>query len=212
MPDPSDVSWGNPNNPDLFVKIWIDANGPVYVDYFHVSVPDIHVYTDFQFDGSVDQQGTATLTNRFVEHHRVNGITGSTIQSEDGLSPAGYAAAGNPQGTGLINNLRIGATINTVDKGPIEGVWRQGGQDTTSRGDQVVWGYFYADPSVMSWGSPDNPDLFVKIWFDVGGAVFVDFFHVSVPDIEIFSNRSSGGSYANRGVTILSNRFVEHRY
>lgn len=209
---PSDVSWGNANNPDVFVKIWIDVNGPVYVDYFHVSVPDIDVYTDFLYDGAPDQQGRATLTERFVEHSEVNGVISGKTQREDGVSPAGYSAQANPEGTALINSLRIGTMINTADKGPIEGVWHLGGQDTTARGDQVVWGYFYADPAIMSWGSANNPDLFAKIWFDVGGAVFVDFFHVSVPDIEVYSDLPNSGGYNNRGTTLLSDRFVEHRY
>ncbi len=125
---------------------------------------------------------------------------------------AGYSATANPTGTTLINSLKIGAMINTEDAGAIEGVWRLGGQDTTADGHQVVWGYFYADPNIMSWGSKNNPDLFVKIWFDVNGPVFVDFFHVSVPDIEVYSDLPSAGGYDNNGTTILLNRFVEHTY
>ena len=210
--DPAVMSWGNANNPDLFVKIWMDVTGPVYVDYFHVSVPDIAVYTDFAYDGTPDQKSRATTTDRFVEHYQADGISGSKLQAEDGLSPSGYTAAGNPAAAQLINNLRIGAVINTEDKGPIDGVWRLGGQDTTSRGDQVLWGYFYADPAVMSWGSANNPDLFVKVWFDVTGPVYVDYFHVSVPDIEVYSSRSDAGGYEKQGTTVLLNRFVEHAY
>lgn len=210
--NPDQVSWGSPDNPDLFVKIWIDAYGPVYVDYFHVSVPNITVYTDLPYDGVPDEEGTATLTNRFVEHFYINGVSDSKVQIEDGIAAAGYNPAGNPTGSALINSLRIGSMINTADKGSIPGVWRQGGQNSTARGDQVVWGYFYADPNTVSWGSRENPDLFVKIWFDVGGAVFVDFFHVSVPDIEVYSELPNNGSYDNRGTTILPDRFIEHRY
>jgi hypothetical protein len=209
---PSDVSWGSPNNPDLFVKIWLDVNGPVYVDYFHVSVPDIEVYTDLPYDGTPDEHSTATLSNRFVEHYYINGVSSSKIQVEDGKPPAGYSPAGNPAGTTLIKNLRVGAMINTTDKGSIEGVWRLGGQDKTARGDEVVWGYFYADPKIVSWGSANNPDLYMKIWFDVSGAVFVDYFHVSVPDIEVYSDMPKNGTYENKGTTILSNRYIEFRY
>lgn len=209
---PSDVSWGNENNPDLFVKIWIDVSGAVYVDYFHVSVPDIEVYTDYPYDGVPDEQGRATLSHRFVEHYYINSVSASKTQAENGASAAGYTATATPTGATLINNLKIGAMINTEDAGPIEGVWRLGGQDTTTRGDQVVWGYFYADPAIMSWGNHNNPDLFVKIWFDVGGNVFVDFFHVSVPDIEVYSGLPGAGGYDNSGTSILLNRFVEHVY
>ena len=210
--NPDVMSWGSQDNPDLFVKIWKDVNGPIYVDYFHVSVPNITVYTDFEYDGTPDQSDRATLSDRFVEHYWIDGASGSRIQAEDGVPASGYSADGNPAGTLLINDLRIGTMINTEDKGPIEGVWRLGGQDTTARGDQVVWGYFYTDPQVMSWGSQDNPDLFVKIWFDVTGPVYVDYFHVSVPDIEVYSEMSGSEAYSQQGTTILSNRFVEHSY
>jgi hypothetical protein len=205
---------GKPQNPDLFVKIWIDVTGPVYVDYFHVSVPDIYVYTDFDYDGTAqsDQSNIASLTNRFVEHSFINAQSSRTIQTEDGQPPAGYTLSANPTGTHLINDLHIGAMINTVEKGPIEGIWREGGSGITDRGDTVVWGYFYADPSMVSWGSPQNPDLFVKIWFDVGGMVNVDFFHVSVPDIEVYSDLPADGTYDNSGTTVLGNRFIEHRF
>ena len=117
-----------------------------------------------------------------------------------------------PAGTLITDQLWIGTVIYTEDKGPIEGVWQLGGEDTTARGDRVIWGHFYADPAVMSWGSANNPDLFVKIWFDVTGPVYVDYFHVSVPDIEVYSSRSDTGGYEKQGTTVLLNRFVEHSY
>ena len=102
--------------------------------------------------------------------------------------------------------------INTVEKGPIDALWRLGGQDTTARGDQVVWGHFYASPTDVTWGSQDNPDLFVKIWFDVSGRVDVNFFHVSVPDIEVYSDLSDEGTYDQQGTTIMDNRYIRHEY
>jgi cysteinyl-tRNA synthetase len=102
--------------------------------------------------------------------------------------------------------------INTVEKGPIDAVWRLGGQDTTARGDQVVWGHFYASPSDVTWGSQDNPDLFVKIWFDVSGRVDVNFFHVSVPDIEVYSDLPSDATYDQRGTTIMADRYIRHEF
>ena len=87
-------------------------------------------------------------------------------------------------------------------------MWRLGGQDTTSRGDQVVWGHFYASPTDVTWGSQDNPDLFVKIWFDVSGRVDVNFFHVSVPEIEVYSDLPDEGTYDQHGTTIMDNRYI----
>jgi len=76
----------------------------------------------------------------------------------------------------VTSDLWIRAVIDSVEKGPIEAVWQKGGEDTTSRGDRVIWGHFYASPSDVTWGSRNNPDLFVKIWFDVNGRIDVNFF------------------------------------
>ena len=209
---PNDVSWGSSNNPDLFVKIWFDVSGRVDVNYFHVSVPDIEVYSDYPYDGTPDEQGTTTMSRRYIRQYYENGQSYSEENYEDGNPPSGYSPVGNPSGYSTINNLRIGSIINTVEKGPIDAVWRFGGQDNTSRGDQVVWGHFYASPSDVTWGSQDNPDLFVKIWFDVSGRVDVNFFHVSVPDIEVCSDFPDDGTYDQRGTTIMDNRYIRHEY
>jgi hypothetical protein len=112
----------------------------------------------------------------------------------------------------VTSDLWIRAVINTIEKGPIEAVWRKGGEDTTSRGDQVVWGHFYASPSDVTWGSQDNPDLFVKIWFDVSGRVDVNFFHVSVPEIEVYSDMPDDDMYDQKGTTTMDNRYIRHEY
>ena len=209
---PSDVTWGSQNNPDLFVKIWFDVSGRVDVNYFHVSVPEIEVYSDYPYDGSPDEQGTTTMDRRYIRQYYENGQSNSDENYEDGNPPAGYWPTGNPSGYSTINDLRIGNIINTVEKGPINAVWRLGGQDTTLRGDQVVWGHFYASPSDVTWGSSNNPDLFMKIWFDVSGRVDVNFFHVSVPDIEGYSDLPSEGAYDQKGTTIMDNRYIRHEY
>ena len=209
---PSDVTWGSQDNPDLFVKIWFDVSGRVDVNYFHVSVPDIVVYSDYPYDGTPDAQGTTTMSRRYIRQYYENGRCHSEENYEDGLPASGYSPANNPSGYSTINDLRIGSMINTVEKGLIEAVWRFGGQDTTARGDQVVWGHFYASPSDVTWGSQDNPDLFVKIWFDVSGRVDVNFFHVSVPDIEVYSDLPYDGTYDQKGTTIMDDRYIRQEY
>ena len=209
---PSDVTWGSQNNPDLFVKIWFDVSGRVDVNYFHVSVPDIEVYSDYPYDGTPDEQGTTTMDRRYIRQYYQNGESNMDENYEDGNPPSGYSPSGNPSGYLTINDLTIGAIINTEEKGPIDAVWRLGGQDTTSRGDEVVWGHFYADPNDVTWGSENNPDLFVKIWFDVSGRTDVNFFHVSVPDIEVYSDLPNDSNYDNQGTTILENRYIRHEY
>ena len=209
---PSDVSWGSSNNPDLYVKIWFDVNGRVDVNYFHVSVPEIEVYSGYQYDGVVAEQGTTTMDRRYIRQYYENGQSYSSEQAEDGYPSSGNSPTGSPSGNLTINDLSIGAMINTEEIGSVDALWRLGGQDTTSRGDQVVWGHFYASPSDVSWGSEDNPDLFVKIWFDVSGRVDVNYFHVSVPDIEVYSDLPSDGVYAKKGTTIMANRYIRHEY
>jgi hypothetical protein len=209
---PNDVTWGSQNNPDLFAKIWFDHCGRLDVNFFHVSVPDIEVYSDYPYDGTVDEQGTTTTDRRYIRQYYEGGQSYSEENYEDGIPAGGYLPAGDPWGLMTINDLRIGSIINTVEKGPIDAIWKLGGQDTTARGDQVVWGHFYASPSDVTWGSQDNPDLFVKIWFDESGRVDVNFFHVSVPDIEVYSDLPSDGTYDQRGTTIMADRYIKHEY
>jgi len=210
--DPNDVLWGSENNPELFVKIWFDAGGRIDVNYFHVSVPDIDVYSDYLYDGIAGGNGTATLSRRYIRHYYENSKSGFDEQYEDGNPLADDLPKGDPAGSHVIDNLRIGAVIHTVEKGMRDAVWKQGGQDITERGDTVVWGHFYADPADVSWGSPDNPDLFVKIWFDVSGRTDVNFFHVSVPDIEVFSDLTADGKYDEKGTTAMGNRYIRQEY
>ena len=196
---PDDVTWGSRDNPDLFVKIWFDAGGRTDVNFFHVSAPDIEVYSDYPYDGDPDEYGVTTMQKRYIRQYYQNGMSDSEEKYEDGEAPAGYLHTGNPAGYSAINNLRFGSLINTEDRGPIEAKWRFGGQDDTAGGHQVVWGHFYASPSDVGWGSPENPDLFVKIWFDVSRRIDVNFFHVSVPDIEVYSDFPNDGDYDKKG-------------
>jgi hypothetical protein len=209
---PGDVTWGSANNPDLFAKIWFDHSGRIDVNFFHVSVPDIEVYSDYPYDGTPDEHGTTTMERRYIRQYYDGGQSYSDESYEDGVAAEGYSQTGNPSGYSTINNLTIGSMINTEEKGPVDAVWRLGGQDTTARGDQVVWGHFYASPSDVTWGSQDNPDLFVKIWFDQSGRVDVNFFHVSVPEIEVYSDLPSDATYDQRGTTIMDDRYIRHEY
>ncbi|RLC21164.1 MAG: hypothetical protein DRI57_03050 [Deltaproteobacteria bacterium] len=210
--NPEDVTWGSENNPDLFVKIWFDAGGRIDVNYFHVSVPTIEVSSDYPFNGEPDEYGVTTTVQRYIRQYYENGKSATEVNYEDGVPAEGYRPAKNPDGDMTFNDLRIGAVINTSEKGPIDAKWRFGGQDMTARGDQVLWGLFHANPDDVTWGSPDNPDLFVKIWFDLSGRIDVNYFHVSVPDIEVYSDFPADGFYDERGTTILEDRYIWHEF
>ncbi len=207
---PEDVTWGSENNPDVFVKIWLDAAGRIDVNFFHVSVPDIDVYSDHLGDSIGGSKGTATLERRYIRQYYENGERRMEEKHEDGNAPEEYHPLEDPSGYALINDLRIGAVIHTEEKGPVDAVWRTGGEDVTAGGHQVLWGHFHASPSDVDWGSPENPDLFVKIWFDASGRTDVNYFHVSVPDIEVHSDFSGDGIYEQKGTTILDNRYIRH--
>ncbi|OQX19558.1 MAG: hypothetical protein BWK80_36745 [Desulfobacteraceae bacterium IS3] len=209
---PDDVSWGSPDNPDIFVKIWFDRSGRIDVNYFHVSVPDIKVYADYPYDGIPGEIATTTTSRRHVRFYYQNGKGFSEAHDEDGNPPKGITAKGNPAGYFTGSNLRIAAVINTEEKGVIDARWYKGGEALTAGGHQVMWGFFYADPKDVLWGSKNNPELFVKIWFDASGRIDVNYFHVSVPDIEVYSDYPENDAYDKKGVTILSNRYIRHEF
>ncbi|RLC19899.1 MAG: hypothetical protein DRI57_06065 [Deltaproteobacteria bacterium] len=208
---PDDVSWGSKENPDLFVKIWFDASGRTDVNFFHVSVPEIDVYSDYEYDGTADEHGITTMSRRYIRQWYENGLSHSDESYEDGIASPWYYPSGNPSGYPTVNNLRIGSVINT-DGGPIDAVWYEGGNSLTAGGHEVLWGYFYASPNDVGWGSRNNPDLFVKVWFDASGRVDVNYFHVSVPDIEVYSDLPSDSSYDEKGTTILDDRYIRHEF
>ncbi|RLC12011.1 MAG: hypothetical protein DRI57_18205 [Deltaproteobacteria bacterium] len=211
---PDDVTWGSEENPDLFVKIWFDRSGRVDVNFFHVSVPEIEVYSDYPYDGVPDEHGTTTMTTRYIRQYYLDGQSNMEENSEDGkpLEDAAYYPEGNPPGYSATDRLRIGTLINTVENGPIEAIWHKGGESDTADGHRVLWGHFYASPDDVNWGSKNNPDLFVKVWFDASGRVDVNYFHVSVPDIEVYSDLPDRESYNEKGTTIMENRYIRHEY
>lgn len=246
--NPDDVSWGNINNPEVFAKIWFDESGRIDVNFFHVSVPNIDVYSSY---GSPDEDsildetgtttsgtgiqlvpvcdgasclgeaGTVTLGTRYIRHSYERGGSASEEIMEDGCSPPGYWPNANPGPNAVstpLLNLGIGAVINSV-QGPMDAIWREMGQSFAGDDgwDHVVWGYFYADRQKVTWGNINNPELFVKIWYDHAGRVDVNFFHVSVPDIEVYSTEpvpvpDPVGDYADAGMTTMDNRYVRFEY
>ncbi len=209
---PEDVNWGSRNNPDVFVKIWFDAGGRTDVNFFHVSVPDIDVYSDYLDDTNGISGGTTTLEKRYIRQYYENNETGMDENEEDGNAPEGYLPAEDPSGNSVDNDLRLGVMIDIAEKGLVDAVWRKGGEGVTAGGHRVIWGHFYANPSDVDWGSPENPDLFLKIWFDAGGRVDVNYFHVSVPDIEVYSAFSGNSAYDEKGTTSLNNRYIRHEF
>ena len=127
-------------------KIDID-NGNIIKEYQITGSPEIHE------DGGLSFNGNSGLWVVWRDSGVIMELDNMTDTPD-----TGYV---------VTSDLWIRAVINTVEKGPIEAVWQKGGEETTSRGDRVIWGHFYANPNDVTWGSQNNPDLFVKIWFDV---------------------------------------------
>jgi len=111
----------------------------------------------------------------------------------------------------VTEDVCIDATLNTVEKGEIKAVWEKGNDSLTLRGDRVVWGYFYANPNDVSWGSKSNPDVFVKVWVDISGRIDVNFFHVSVPDVKVISSHKKSTD-ASSSTIITTKRYAKHSY
>ena len=96
--------------------------------------------------------------------------------------------------------------------GDVTLVWQMVGAAITPSGAQVISGYFYADPEDFSYGSPFNPEVFVKIYIDPGGWCNIAFNHVTVDPVSVYSAHQYGGMADQSGTISLSARLSEHTY
>lgn len=213
---PNDVSWGSSNNPEAFVKIWYDHTGRIDVNFFHVSVPDIEVYSEYNPESAAENSFSSltSMDNRYVRQvYDSNSLL--PVGTDETFSDGTYAGIDKSFENTLCvaNGLHIAGKINTLKKGEINAIWHQGGRSKTIRGDEVVWGMFTASPDDVAWGNPDNPELFVKIWFDKFGRLDVNFFHVSVPEIFVYSDYQG---FSSKSLTLIENgghdRYHRHEY
>ncbi len=118
----------------------------------------------------------------------------------------------------IDNDLSLLAIVETPDgyTKDVDTVWRYGG---ASEDGQAVWGFFYVDPLHVWWGSYNNPELYVKIWFDPSGRIDVNYFHVSYDDIFVHTGVGCGDDTGTTGTWIgdvqgtatRDQRFVQHR-
>jgi len=112
----------------------------------------------------------------------------------------------------VTDKLWIRGVIKSEEKGEIEAIWHESGREKTTRGDEVIYGHFYASPNDVTWGSSKNPDVFVKIWFDVSGRLDVNFFHVSVPEVKVYSAFPYEGTPKLETTVTTSERYIRHVY
>ncbi|MEE4357121.1 MAG: C1 family peptidase [Desulfococcaceae bacterium] len=66
--DPDDFAYGSQYNPELFVKVYVAANGWANIAFNHVTVDPVDVYSAHSYKGSAHNTGTAALSSRLAEH------------------------------------------------------------------------------------------------------------------------------------------------
>lgn len=204
--DPADFAYGSVYNPELFVKIYIAANGWCNMAFNHVTVDPVTVYSAHGVAGTSQQSGTATLTNRLVEHP-YNGVSIDTALQSSGGSPT----ASSDTGYTVASDLWTKAVLRPLT-GPVNLIWKEIGSDTTHSGDTVVSGYFYASPDDFAYGSVFNPEVFVKVYIAANGWCNMAFNHVAVDDVDVYTaNQYSGTPHQTSAIT-LTGRLSEHEY
>ena len=204
--DPADFAYGSPYNPELFVKIYIAANGWCNMAFNHVTVDPVTVFSAHQYGGTADQTGSATLENRLLQHEFTGVAIDPGKQSAGGQSGTA-SSAGYPLGSALWSQA-----VLQVPGNPVTLVWKEVGTDTTPSGARVVSGYFYADPADFAYGSVYNPEVFVKVYIDPTGWANMAFNHVTVDPVAIDSAHEYAGAPQQSGSVVLDSRLLEHSY
>ncbi len=111
-----------------------------------------------------------------------------------------------------VTNELWAKSVLQVSGSPVTLVWKMVGADITPSGDQVISGYFYADPNDFAYGSVYNPEVFVKIYVAKNGWCNIAYNHVTVDDVMVDSAHNYAGTPTKTGLTSLANRLDEHQY
>ena len=119
--------------------------------------------------------------------------------------------SGQDGGSNASSELWIKAILQ-VPGSPVTLIWKEVGADTTPSGDQVISGYFYADPADFAYGSPYNPEVFVKIYIAASGWCNIAFNHVTVDPVTVYSAHRYAGAADQTGSATLESRLVQHEY
>ena len=128
------------------------------------------------------------------------------------LSLGDADAGGDTAGVYTLSTGLSAKAVLQVSGAPVTLIWKEVGADTTPSGARVVSGYFYADPNDFAYGSPYNPEVFVKVYIDPGGWANIAFNHVTVDDVSIYSAHSYDGTWDQSGSLTMTGRLAEHQY
>ena len=154
--------------------------------------------------------GTYTLTATGQKIATMN-LTGLSIAAGSTLSQDLLVMTPVDGGYTVAADLWVRAVLE-VSGSPVTLVWQPVGADLTPRGDQVISGYFYADPSDFAYGSAYNPELFVKIYTATNGWCNIAFNHVTVDAVTVDSACRYAGAADQTGSAKVENRLVQHEY
>ena len=159
-------------------------------------------------DGTYDWQiaGIPFSTNCVLKIEPINDAEMGTTQGLFSITRLSIE-----EGYELTPELWAKAVLKTQVK-EIDLVWKMVGRDITPSGALVVSGYFYADPDDFAYGSPYNPEVFVKIYIDPGGWCNLAFSHVTVDDVAVYTAHNFAGSADQFGTMSLVSRLLEHSY
>ena len=149
--DPNDFAYGSQYNPELFVKIYIAADGWCNMAFNHVTVDPVVVYSALNYSGAAQKTGTATTTSRLLEHsYSIGGeqstsITGAwsgTWSSYDGYTDHGSAnmtqSGSSVSGTMTVYGTDCGTYYNVPVTGTDNGSGAYSFSITTSCGSDSV--------------------------------------------------------------------------
>ena len=114
-------------------------------------------------------------------------------------------------GYDITSELRCKAILHVPDS-PVILKWNMVGADLTPSGDQVISGYFYADPNDFAYGSIYNPELFAKIYIAANGWCNIAFNHVTVDPVTVYSAHQFSGTADQTGRATIDSRLMQHEY
>ena len=69
------------------------------VNFFHVSVPDIEVYSQYPYKTGQQMHGTTTMSRRYIRQYYKGGSAAQDENYEDGFPATGYYQGNNQHQT-----------------------------------------------------------------------------------------------------------------